>query len=139
MSLDSIARTWRERLSPERRFGAVFCAVFALIATQPVLGGQPARAWAYAVSAVMLAVTLLAPGLLAPLNRGWLALGERLHRIVSPIVLGIVFFGVVTPIALLRSLLGKDDLTLKRRPGARSYWVDIEPSRSRANSFRDPF
>lgn len=139
MNLRSMARAWRETLSAEQRFGAVFCVVLLLIGVQPLLSRAPARAWACAAAAVLLAVTLFAPGLLAPVNRAWLALGERIHRIVSPIVLGAVFFAVITPTAWLRSLLGKDDLALKRRAASRTYWVEIEESRSRKNSFLDPF
>jgi hypothetical protein len=123
--------------SVERRVGGAFCLLLAVTGLMPLWSGGPARLWALVAAALLLCATLFRPSLLAPLSRAWLALGERLHRFVSPLALGCVFFGVVTPTAWARRLLGKDELRLKRPTGIHSYWIDTEPSRKR--HFLDQF
>jgi hypothetical protein len=72
-------------------------------------------------------VALLWPAVLAPLNRIWTRFGLLLHRIVSPVVLGVMFFGVVTPMGLVMRALGKDPLRLRFDPAARTYWIERRP------------
>jgi hypothetical protein len=76
---------------------------------------------------MFLAAALLRPALLAPLNRLWTRFGLLLHRIVSPVVLGIMFFAVITPMAWIRRALGNDPLRLRFDREARTYWVDRQP------------
>ncbi len=125
--------------SPDRAFGLVFAALFAIIAVLPLWGGGRVRAWSLAVAAAFTAVAFAAPRLLAPLNRAWTAFGNLLHRIVSPIALGILFFGVVAPTGALMRLFGKDPLRLKRDGAARTYWIDRQPPGPAADSLRDQF
>ncbi len=113
--------------SSDRAFGIVFAVVFVIIGTLPLLWGDAVRTWSLAIGAVFLATAFLLPSLLAPLNRLWTRFGLLLHRIVSPIVLGIMFFAVITPMGLARRALGKDSLRLRYDPAASSYWVDREP------------
>lgn len=77
------------------------------------------------------------PRSLAPLNRAWFHLGELMGKIVSPVVLGIIFFGLLTPISLLTRLLGRDELRLKRR-AVNSYWID-RASGPTGDSFKNQF
>jgi hypothetical protein len=112
---------------PDRQLGLVFTVVFAVIGAWPLLGGRPVRWWSLGVAAVFLAVALLAPRLLAPLNRVWLWIGLLMHKVVSPVVLGLVFFSTVTPIGLLLRALGKDPLRLRLEPDAPSYWIERRP------------
>jgi hypothetical protein len=72
-------------------------------------------------------VAWLSPAALAPLNRVWTRFGLLLHRIVSPVVLGVMFFVVVTPMGLIMRALGKDPLRLRFDRDARSYWIDRRP------------
>lgn len=81
---------------------------------------------------------LAIPRALAPLNKAWFYLGEGLGKIVSPIVLGIIFVGIVTPISIVTRLFGRDELRLKRRV-VNSYWIDRIPLGSVAHSFRNQF
>src|SRR5436305_1539758 len=74
----------------------------------------------------------------SPLNKAWFHLGEWLENSVSPIVLGLIFFGLLTPISILTRLFGRDELRLKRR-AVNSYWVDRTPPRPTAQSFRNQF
>jgi Saxitoxin biosynthesis operon protein SxtJ len=112
---------------PDRQFGLVFAGVFAFIAAWPVLRGRPIRWWSVGLAAAFLIAALLAPRILAPLNRVWLWIGLLMHRIVTPVVLGLVFFSTVTPIALLLRALGKDPLRLRLDPAVPTYWIERRP------------
>lgn len=84
-------------------------------------------------------LTLVAPDYLAPLNRLWARFGALLHRIVSPVALAILFFIVVTPIALLMRILGKDPLRMRLDPNAKSYWIVRDPPGPKSESLKDQF
>jgi len=113
--------------SSDRSFGLVFGSVFSIIACCPLLHWQPPRWWALAVAVAFAAVALARPRLLRPLNRVWLALGRLLHKIVSPLIMGVIFFAAVTPTGWIMRLRGKDVLSLARRPDLSSYWIAREP------------
>ncbi len=107
-----------------RSFGTLFTVVFVVVAFAPLRRGAAPRLWAVLVSALFLAATLAAPALLAPLNRIWLRIGLAMHRVVNPIVMGVLFYGAVTPFGALMRLFGKG-LAPRLRPdeSAGSYWV----------------
>ena len=109
--------------SSDRSFGYVFAVVFALIAGWPLWHGEAPRWWAAVVALAFAAVALMRPNILHPLNRAWLALGRLLHLVVSPIVMGTIFFLCVTPIGWIMRRRGKDVLSLARRPDLPSYWI----------------
>jgi predicted membrane metal-binding protein len=113
--------------SSDRSFGIVFAVVFAVIGLWPFLFGGMVRWWSLAIAAAFLAVALVRPALLEPLNRLWTKFGLLLNRIVSPLVMGLLFFVVITPFALGARLAGKDLLRLKHDPEAESYWIPREP------------
>ena len=113
--------------SSDRSFGFVFAGVFALVGAWPLIHFAEPRWWAFGVAAVFAVVALLSPHILRPANRAWLALGKLLHRIVSPLIMGAVFFLCVTPIAWIMRRRGKDVLSLARRPDLNSYWLTREP------------
>ncbi|MBS38984.1 MAG: hypothetical protein CMO26_24065 [Thiotrichales bacterium] len=117
----------KEGGSSNRTFGFVFAVVFAIIAAWPLMDGEGIRLWAATICGAFTLVAVVIPRLLAPLNRLWMAFGDVLHRITNPLVLGIMFFGVITPMALVMRVLRKDLLNLKRRPNAESYWVEKTP------------
>lgn len=125
--------------SSNRTFGLVFTAFFALVSLWPLLFGNPFRLWAALVAAGVLAVSLAAPQFLTPLNRAWMLLGLAMHRVVNPLVMGIMFFIVITPMGLLMRALGKDLLRLKREPGAASYWIERKPPGPAPESMRNQF
>lgn len=110
-----------------RTFGVVFAAVFGIIAIWPVLSGGWPRWWASAIAGIFLAGALVAPRFLAPLNRAWFHFGLVLHRVINPIVMGIIYYGTVVPIGLILRLRGKDLLRLRRDPDAKSYWIARDP------------
>ncbi len=110
----------------ERNFGLVFAGFFLLLLGLALWNGRSAWVWA-GLSAAFAATALVAPGLLRPLNRFWHAFGMALGQIVSPLVMGVVFFLVVTPIAIYLRATGKDPLRLKWERTARTYWVMRNP------------
>jgi saxitoxin biosynthesis operon SxtJ-like protein len=111
----------------DRNFGFVFTIFFLLIGFLPLYKGRPVRFWAVGLSAIFVSATLLRPRLLQPLNRVWTQLGLLLGRIVNPIVMGLLFYLAVTPMAMILRLLGKDPLRLRPDPNARSYWIERRP------------
>jgi hypothetical protein len=125
--------------SSDRFFGITFFFVFLLIALWPLLSQNPMRPLALGIALAFLAVALAVPAWLAPLNRLWLKFGELLHRIVSPVILGIMFFGVITPVGWLMRLAGKDILSLKFNREASSYWVRREPPGPEKSSLKRQF
>ena len=125
--------------SSDRAFGLVFAVFFAIVALLPLWGRGEVRAWALLISTAFALFAVAVPHILAPLNRGWMAFGNLLHHIVSPIALGILYYGVVTPTGLLMRLAGKDPLRLRFEPAARSYWIERQPPGPSADSLKDQF
>jgi Saxitoxin biosynthesis operon protein SxtJ len=124
---EDFARTEEIRGSSDRSFGLVFTGAFLLVGVWPLMSRQPVKAWALGLAAAFLIVSLVRPAALAPLNRAWLCVGLLLQRIVSPVVLGMLFFLTVTPIGLLMRLTGKNPLHLGFDREAQSYWIDRRP------------
>jgi Saxitoxin biosynthesis operon protein SxtJ len=124
----------------ERSFGLVIAAFFAVIALRPLLHDRNAAPlwWALAVAAAFLAVAAAIPAALRPLNRMWTRLGVLLSRLVSPIVLALVFYGVVTPVAAMMRLSDKDPLKLRPAPEAESYWI-VRPPPGPPSSMQQQF
>ena len=123
----------------ERAFGLVFAGVFLLVALWPLFERASPRLWAIALAAAFAICAWLAPRVLAPLNLLWFRFGELLHRIVSPIALGIIFFGVITPYAVVMRLYGRDELLLRKRSARPSYWVRREPPGPPPDSFGNQY
>jgi hypothetical protein len=117
-----------ERQGSDRSFGYVFAVVFALIGLFPLIRLEAPRWWSLAIALAFAVVAALIPHVLGPLNRAWLAFGRLLHRIVSPLVMGAIFFLAVTPTALIMRLRRSDLLSLRRRPDLSSYWIEREPA-----------
>lgn len=127
------------RLPSNRSFGTVFTVFFAFIGAWSWWRGGDAYLWLSGLSVATLLVTLVAPGLLAPFNKLWMTLGEYLHRIVSPVVLGAMYFGILAPIAVAMRLAGRDALKLRFDADAQSYWVNRDPPGPNPESLRNQF
>lgn len=126
-------------LPSNRRFGCVFAAMFALVAGYLAWRGPEWQAWsALTVAAFFAVATILAPQVLAPLNRLWFAFGILLGRFVNPIVLGAIFFLLITPVALLGRAFGRDPLLMRKRSVA-SYWTSRDPPGPPPESFRNQY
>ena len=124
---EDLARQEEVESSSDRSFGVVFAVVFTIIGLWPLLHGEEARTWSLVVAAVFLLAALAVPGVLAPLNRLWLRFGALLHRIVSPIILALLFYGVVLPTGLLMRLFGKRTIPTGFDAQAESYWTPRDP------------
>tara|TARA_B100000787_G_C16082689_1_gene245199 strand:+ start:329 stop:718 length:390 start_codon:yes stop_codon:yes gene_type:complete len=111
------------RISSNRSFGIVFFTVFFIVSIYPFFKGGDLRIWSLIISIIFLILGLLNSKILTPLNKIWFKFGVLLGNIISPIVMGIVFFLVVTPISLLMKALGKDILNLKKNTN-KSYWIE---------------
>jgi hypothetical protein len=105
-------------------FGILFFVFFLIIGLYPLASSEPIRIWSIIVSLVFLIVTIIKPNLFTFLNKLWIKFGILLAKIISPIVMGLVFFFVVTPIGLFIKILKKDVMGLKR--GTSSYWIARE-------------
>lgn len=118
------------QLPSDRSFGLTFAVVFGILTGVAVwrgwMGGQ---LWWYflAVSAVFLVASFAFAHVLRPLNVVWMKFGALLHKIVSPIMLGLIYFVVMTPVALFFKLKGRDELRRKYEPAARTYWIERQP------------
>ena len=127
------------KVGSERAFGLVFAAVFALIGLFPLWNGAPVRLWALVVAAGFAAAAALIPRSLRPLNLLWFRFGMLLHKVVSPIVMGLLFYATVTPTALLMRLFGKDPLRLRFDRSAKSYWIARVPPGPAPDTMRYQF
>ena len=110
------------KISSNRSFGIVFFVVFLLIALYPLTYSGEIRVWSAIISLFFLVLGLLNSKILSPLNKLWFKFGIFLGKIISPIILGIIFFLVVTPIGFIMRILGKDVLNLKYDKN-KSYWI----------------
>ena len=111
------------KISSNRNFGIVFFIVFLLIAVYPILKGNDIRIWSLLISFAFLILGLINSKLLTPLNKLWFKFGLLLGKIVTPLIMGFIFFIVVTPIGILMRLLGKDLLNLKYNE-KKTYWIE---------------
>jgi hypothetical protein len=103
-------------------FGLIFFVLFLIIGLYPLKSDGIVRIWSIILSLVFLIITIIRPNLFVFLNRLWVQFGLLIGKIISPIIMGFVFFFVVTPIGLLVRILRKDVMGLKR--GESSYWIN---------------
>ncbi len=126
-------------VSSDRSFGLVFTAVFIIIGLLPVVfGGAGPRWWSLVIAAAFLALALIRPSLLAPLNRVWLRFGLLLHKVVNPLVMGLIFYIVITPVGVVMRLCGRDVLRLKSSD-APSYWIERVPPGPKPETMSNQF
>jgi len=111
------------KISSNRSFGVVFFIVFLLIALYPVINKEEIRVWSLIVSLIFLVLGLLNSKILNPLNQIWFKFGVFLGRIISPLIMAIIFFFVVTPIGLIMRALRKDILNLRYNT-KKTYWIE---------------
>ena len=118
------------KIGSNRSFGIVFFIVFLLISIYPLINNESIRIWSLVVSLIFLVLGIINSNLLLPLNKLWFKFGIFLGKIISPIIMGIIFFLVVTPIGLIMRLIGKDVLNLKYSD-YRSYWIEKNGPKSK--------
>ena len=136
---EDFAREAKVEGSSDRSFGIVFAVVFAIIGLWPLLGSGQVRIWALGIAVAFILAALARPGLLAPLNRLWTRFGLLLHKVVSPLIMGMLFYLTVTPIGLLMRAFGKDPLRLRPNPDAASYWIERDPPGPAPETMKNQF
>ena len=110
------------KIGSNKSFGIVFSIVFLVIAFWPMLNGNEINYWLLAISIVFLILGLINSKILTPLNKIWFKFGILLGNVIAPIVMGIIFFLIVTPTSIIMKILGKDLLNLKKNNN-NSYWI----------------
>ena len=111
------------KISSNRNFGLVFFGFFLIISIWPLIYGEELRIWSLFISIIFLLLGLFNSKILTPLNKAWLKFGIFLGNFIAPIIMGIVFFFVVTPTGLIMRLLGKNLLMLKKDKYTNTYWI----------------
>jgi hypothetical protein len=123
----------------ERSFGMVFAVLFLLVTFWPLLAGGAPRWWALVLAVAFLLAGLALPWVLRPLNSAWLGFGLLLHRIISPVILGMLFYLTVLPTGLVMRAVRKDPLRLRFDRDAGSYWIERQPPGPQPESLRNQF
>ena len=118
------------KIGSNKSFGIVFFTVFLIIAIWPLLNGYEIRYWSLIISVVFLILGILNSKILTPLNKIWFKIGILLGNVISPIIMSIIFFLVVTPTSFIMKILGKDLLNLKKNT-KNSYWIKKQNQNSR--------
>ena len=118
------------KISSNRSFGFLFFVVFLAVSLWPLKSQGDLRLWAFILSLIFLVLGILNSKFLNPLNKLWSKFGIFLGSIASPIVMGIVFFMVVTPIGLIMRFLGKDLLRVNKNKIASTYWINREKQKT---------
>ena len=111
------------KISSNKSFGIVFFIVFLIVSIYPIFNSGDLRIWSLIISTTFLILGLLNSSILSPLNKLWFKFGILLGSIISPIVMGIVFFGVVTPTSIIMKIFRKNLLGLKKN-NKKTYWVE---------------
>ena len=111
------------KISSNRNFGLVFFIVFLIVSTWPLTNGEPVRIWSAIISLFFLILGLMNSKLLTPLNKLWFKFGMILGGIVAPVVMGVVFFLVITPTGFFMKIIGKDLLKKRYDKKKSTYWI----------------
>ena len=114
------------KISSNRSFGLLFFIVFLAISLWPLKSQEDLRLWAFILALIFFVLGILNSKFLTPLNKLWMKFGIFLGSIISPFVMGVVFFMVVTPIGLIMRFLGKDLLRIKKNKFVSTYWISRE-------------
>tara|TARA_B100000989_G_scaffold289146_1_gene260610 strand:- start:2438 stop:2827 length:390 start_codon:yes stop_codon:yes gene_type:complete len=125
----------QNKLPSNRSFGILFFLVFLIIGIYPLLKDGDLRIWSLIISTIFLILGLLNSSILYPLNKIWMKFGYLLGAIIAPIVMALIFFGVVTPTGIFMKIAGKDLLNLKKKD-KKTYWIKKEKLKS---SMRNQF
>ncbi len=125
---EDIGRKHEVKGSSDRSFGIVFAVIFLIIGCLPLLSSGAPRIWSLVISVLLLTLALIYPKSLTVLNKLWQRFGLLLNKIVTPIVMGLMFYLIFTPFGLVMRLAGKDLLSLRLDSQAKSYWIERDPA-----------
>jgi hypothetical protein len=136
---EDLTRRHEQKSSSNRVFGLVMAAFFAVVGVAPRARGHAVHWPAVAVGVAFAMAALAAPSVLGPLNRLWTRFGVLLNRVVSPVILGILFYVVLTPCGAVMRAFGKDPLTRGRDPKVKTYWTLRDPAAKTGGSMTQQF
>lgn len=136
---EDLQRSQSGEAGSDRSFGIVFAVVFAIVGLLPLVHGGTIRPWALVIAGAFLVVALTVPRILKPANQLWYRFGRLLHGIVTPVILGLMFFSTVTPMALIMRLMGKKPLALRFEPERQSYWIRRDPPGPAPETMKNQF
>lgn len=125
--------------SSDRSFGLVFAGFFSILAGWNWWHSSASWVWFAGAAALFTVVALVLPALLGPLNRLWMKFGLLLFRVTNPLVLGLLFFGIILPMAVLMRLAGKDPMRRRFEPALPSYWIARTPPGPAPDSMKNQF
>ncbi len=111
-----------KKIENNKSFGVLFFAVFLLIAIWPIIDDGSLRVWSAVISLLFLLLGITNSKVLTPLKKGWIKLGEILGKVIAPIIMGFIYFIIITPIGIFMRLTGKDLLNIKYNKN-KSYWI----------------
>jgi hypothetical protein len=126
-------------MGSNRGFGLVMAGAFAVVALLPLWGGGAVRPWALALAVLFAVAALIYPPCLQPLNRLWFRFGLVLHRVMTPLIMGIMFYVVITPMGLIMRAFGYDGMGMKRKKGVSSYWITRKSTDFTPDSLKNQF
>ncbi len=126
-------------LPPDRHFGYLFTVVFAALAVMSYFRGGHGYPWLAGAAGTVAAVTLARPSWLRPFNALWMRFAGLLHHVVSPVILGVIFFLVITPVGMVQRIAGRNEMRRNFEPGSESYWIIREPPGPPPESLRNQF
>ena len=118
------------KISSNRSFGIVFFFVFLIISLWPLMNENPIRVWSIFIALIFLTLGLMNSNILKPLNILWFKFGMLLGSIIAPIVMGFIFFAVITPTGIIMKIMGKDLLNNKYDNKKKSYWLERVKTKS---------
>ena len=118
------------KIGTNKSFGIVFFVFFFIVSMFPLLNDGNIRFWSLIISIIFLILGILNSKILTPLNQVWFKFGILLGRFVSPVVMGIVFFAIVTPTSVIMRILQKNLLNLKKN-NKKTYWIERSKIKSK--------
>ena len=125
--------------SSDRALGFVLALIFLIVGLAPLAGGSDVRIWASILAAVFLVLAIARPTSLGPLNRVWTRLGLLLHGLMSPLVMGVIFYFSITPVGVFLRMIGKSTLGLRPDPEMETYWIERRPPGPPSGTMRNQF
>jgi hypothetical protein len=130
----------KKNLPPSnRKFGLFFSLIFILLTIYSIYKYSVLITGFFAgIGGLLIIISLISPAILSPLNRGWMRLGYMMGKIMNPLILGSIFYFLITPMAISMRLFGRDELRIKRIP-CNSYWVERGPTDPNCDSFLNQF
>lgn len=137
--MKTAAQNSQNKITSEKEFGYVFCVVFLIVAFLPLLKGHPIRFWAFGVSSLFFLLAFFVPVSLKYLSQAWMKFGALLHSIINPLVLGVIYFGVVWPIGAIMRRRKGGSMKIDFDPSVKSYWIHRDPAGPDPKTMRQQF